>query len=264
VAAFDASARIVEERSLSKESLDLHSIDFLLYARLQKGLYREAHETLDLLSRIQAEVGDRAPWLSDYVRSKRAVYAVETESWEPLGASTDRGALLANALSAIHRRRYDDVEALLDRCRAEAAKGDAAGAELFKWRAACDEVEGLLLFRRGATEGGLALLEAAHRHELEGGPAWETPDPVKPPAELLGELYLELGRYEVSASFFEATLERRPGRSRSLLGLARALSAGGSDERARQIYARLSAQWEEADESVAELAEVRKLGQLAP
>ena len=73
------------------------------------------------------------------------------------------------------------------------------------------------------------------------------PRPIKPAAELFGEILLELGRPREAAAAFEQALARWPNRSLALLGLARASAARGDRESARKHYRRLLANWSNAD-----------------
>lgn len=66
------------------------------------------------------------------------------------------------------------------------------------------------------------------------------PLPVKPAAELHGEVLLESGCAAAAAEVFARTLERRPNRTPALLGLARAERARGDAAAAWQAYARIA------------------------
>jgi cytochrome c-type biogenesis protein CcmH/NrfG len=56
---------------------------------------------------------------------------------------------------------------------------------------------------------------------------------------------------------FQTALRRQPNRARSLIGLARAAAQSGDKATAATTYARLLDQWQQADESLAELKEAR-------
>ena len=82
----------------------------------------------------------------------------------------------------------------------------------------------------------------------EGLPyAFGPPSPEKPSYELLGELLLKENKNAPARAAFEASLQRAPERTESLLGLARAESAMGDKAAAAATYRRLLGIWKNAD-----------------
>ncbi len=77
--------------------------------------------------------------------------------------------------------------------------------------------------------------------------AFGPPSPEKPSYEFLGELLLKEHRNSPARAAFEASLERAPQRTESLLGLARAESAMGDKAAAAQTYRQLLEIWKNAD-----------------
>ena len=73
-------------------------------------------------------------------------------------------------------------------------------------------------------------------------------NPVKPPYELYGEILLMLDRPKEARDRFETSLLRMPGRSRSLLGAARAASAAGDQTGATGYYRTLLSNWTGRDQ----------------
>ncbi len=69
----------------------------------------------------------------------------------------------------------------------------------------------------------------------------------KPSYELLGELLLKENRNAAAREAFEASLQRAPQRTASLLGLARAASAMGDKTAAAEAYRQLLRIWKNAD-----------------
>ena len=252
-ASFASSERFIAAHGRSKGWLDFHAIDFLLYARLQKGRWMLARRILDELDTIQTELGSEEEWFPGFVASKRSVYLVETEDWERFVLELEdaaarglprRNVIGAAGISAIERRDLEHAASFVDACRGSEGPPPAEpSGESLRWSAACDMLEGYLLVRRGDADAGVALLRQSVE-TVSRVPAWETPDPVKPPAELLGEVYLELGKSDAAAVAFRRALERRPNRFRALLGLSRAEPNVGAHEAA--LLELLS----DADESV--------------
>ena len=76
-------------------------------------------------------------------------------------------------------------------------------------------------------------------------------------SELLADLFLELGRFQVAAASYDTALQRTPLRSPVLLGRARAAAKSGDQEGAAHWYGLLARNWKAADPDLPELAEVR-------
>lgn len=85
------------------------------------------------------------------------------------------------------------------------------------------------------------------------------PQFVKPPFELLGEVLLAAGKPDDAQAAFKKSLARTPGRTRSVIGLARAAAATGDKATAAAAVALLESNWRPADKGLQELNEVAKL-----
>ena len=90
------------------------------------------------------------------------------------------------------------------------------------------ELSGLVAMAAGAHEEGLARLEAAAEKEDEMGFDFGPPTVVEPAHEVLGHVFLELGRKAEAEREFKAALRRAPGRGRSAQGLELARAEAGS------------------------------------
>lgn len=101
-------------------------------------------------------------------------------------------------------------------------------------------------------------LDRAFEAFAELPPPNETPDPGKPPYELLGDILLDAGQPVAAIEAYKRQLELRRGRARSLIGLARAAAAAGDRALAADSYRRLLDQWAEADPDRPELREARE------
>jgi TolA-binding protein len=83
------------------------------------------------------------------------------------------------------------------------------------------------------------------------------PPVIKPPQELLGELFLKDGKPQQAREAFESSLKRAPNRAQSLLGLARAQQAAADKAGANTTYKQLLAIWKTADTGNADVAEAQ-------
>ena len=169
---------------------------------------------------------------------------VETAEWKTLPVTDDSPAaeLLATGISAVRTGDLATAEAAAARLKALAEDGGPDDEIMYR------EVAALVHAARGEADAATALmdeaLELTGRMRLPNGAA----SPVKPPYELYGEMLLDLGRPAEAVAKFETSLERMPGRVRSVLGLARAAARSGDDAAAAEQYALLLSTWQGRDE----------------
>lgn len=109
-------------------------------------------------------------------------------------------------------------------------------------RAMLLQVRAVDALARGQARDAAALADAAVREEaLLGTPCYQLPlDPVKPSAELCGDVHTRLGRPATALACYEAALQLFPVRRLSLRGAARACSALGNVTCARHFYGQLA------------------------
>ncbi len=266
-AAYAASNEWVTRKSLGPAMRNYHALSWLQYELLQMGRYREAWETIGQIeplvraSGALSRAGDSSspqPLLSD-LSSMRARYAIEARRWDLLAHARDFGN--ANELFAIgvSAARTNDVrtaelsrQALAERSRAE-QEGDLRPAIAIMER----EVAALIELAGGRRDEAVGILQAAVSAEGELPPPLGLPAPLKPAPELLGEVLVEVGRPREAIEPFERTLQRHRNRSLSVLGLARAATALGQTDTARQHYRSLLANFDGADADLPELKEAR-------
>ena len=252
-ASFARSIVWAQRRGLGIGFRDHHSLSWLCYEALQQGRYKKAQETLSLIQPAVAETG--AARLKALQSVMHAQYVIETRSWEMLRgqANFDTSAeLFAIGLSAAETGQ-SQVAALsrneLVR-RSQNQKLDAAIME--------KQVGAVLALRAGHGAEAVELLKETLAIEASLPPPLGPPRPIKPSAELYGEILLELSRPREAAAAFEQALARWPNRSASLLGLARASAKAGNREAARKHYQRLLSNWRHADAGVNGLDEARR------
>lgn len=146
-------------------------------------------------------------------------------------------------LSAAHSA-FQTMHANIEASRSEP---EADPTDLQTLAVAADELSGLVQVTSGNYEAGIAQIR--HAMETYHGMAFAFGPPVtlKPPAELLGDLLLQHGDAAAARHGFELSLQRAPGRTESLLGLARSELLAGDDASAHATYQKLAALWHEAD-----------------
>ena len=221
----------------------VHPLDWGQYGDLQLGDYAKARTWIERLEMVfresdgQARAANSLPLLN-------ARYVVETEEWETRPVTDDSAApeLLATGISAVKTGDLATAGAAEARLKTLAEDGNQANQIMYR------EVAALTRLARGEGDEAVALMEGALEivadMRLPNGAA----SPVKPPYELFGEILLELDRPAEAAAKFETSLERMPGRSLSLLGLARAAARNGDRTTAAEQYQTLRANWQGRDQ----------------
>jgi tetratricopeptide (TPR) repeat protein len=149
-----------------------------------------------------------------------------------------------DAYGAVRFGKLDDAVAAIERSKDSArrytAAVTAAGAQPRVPTIGQQQLDGLLLLKRGRTDEGIALLTEAAAGEraipMEFGP----PSLDKPANELLGEVLLEQRRAKEACEAFEAAQVLAPGRGHSLIGLSKCARQLGNTEVADNADARLA------------------------
>ena len=221
----------------------VHPLDWGQYGDLQRGDYAKARTWIERLEMVVRESDGQARAVNTLPLVK-ARYVVETEEWKTLPVTDDSPAaeLLATGISAVRTGDLATAEAAAARLKALAEDGGPDDEIMYR------EVAALVHAARDEADAATALmdeaLELTGRMRLPNGAA----SPVKPPYELYGQMLLDLGRPAQAVAKFETSLERMPGRVRSVLGLARAAARSGDDAAAAEQYALLLSTWQGRDE----------------
>ena len=221
----------------------VHPLDWGQYGDLQLGDYAKARTWIERLEMVIRE-SDGQSRAVNTLPLVNARYVVETEEWKTLPVTDDSPAveLLATGISAVKTDDLATAEAAAKRLKAEAEDGSLVDQIMYR------EVAALVHAAKGEADAATALmdeaLELTGRMRLPNGAA----SPVKPPYELYGEILLDLGRPADAAAKFRTSLERMPGRVRSVLGLARAAARTGDDATAAEQYAVLLSTWQGRDD----------------
>jgi tetratricopeptide (TPR) repeat protein len=119
------------------------------------------------------------------------------------------------------------------------------------------QIEAVILSSEGHSDQAIATMQQAAATGKDLPYAFGPPSPQKPSDELLGELLLKANKAPQAREAFEASLERAPRRTQSLLGLARAESAIGDKRAAANSYSELLRIWKNAEPGYAPREEAR-------
>jgi tetratricopeptide (TPR) repeat protein len=229
---------------------ELHAMDYLTYAYLQRGREADARQILGDLQSMTSITASQ--FKEGYAATAMPVrFAVERRDWdgaaslEPLSQSPPHVAALAYWARALGRTRSEhpqssDAEiAKLDECRRAlqsagnsywAAQVDVLLKEAQGWRSAAN----------GESDAAIRSLRAAADEEdaLEKLPV--TPGPIVPAREQLGELLLKLKRPQEALQELRAALTSAPRRRGALTGAIAAAEGVGNTQLVAQLRADLS------------------------
>lgn len=265
-----------------------HYMEWLEYAYYQQGRFRDAEKALqacrqsiepstawanahaDRLATMQSTPAKFAHMLNESLLQMRAIAVVESGDGNGPAAHTvvntngmgpDAGWNdFVDGYAAIERHDLPAAQKSLAALSArhtgsETSDDTQTSSYLAILR---DDLGGMLAIGEGKPQAGVdAIRRAARRYEtlaFDFGP----PVPIKPPHELLGEQLLKQGNTTDARTAFGTALKNAPRRTRSLLGRARAESAGGDVAAATATYKELVTIWHGADADLPELAEAKE------
>lgn len=231
----------------------LHALDYLAYARLQRGDVAGAMDVVDGLNGLDGPVMNTA--VSAYAfAAVPARIALEQAQWDRAAAVPVRTPAtiswdafphleaISQFARALGAARSGDLEAA-DRAVARLGELRRAAGELpgaYDWGAqvAIQELgaRAWLAYARGNAGEALALMTEAA--ELEGTTEKNpvTPGEVLPARELLGDMLMAMERYAEALQAYRTALDRSPNRFNSVFGAGRAAELAGDDATAREYF----------------------------
>jgi hypothetical protein len=249
---------------------EFHALDYAVYGYLQRGMDREARRAVAVGDSI-ATAALMGTLIGGYNRTAMAARVpLERGEWTAAAAFPLRDATavpIAAALSRFTRgvgaaRSGDPAQARLEAAaldsisHALAARPDPYWARIVGIKR--QVVEAWIKLAAGDTTG--ALREAKTAADLEDVTEKHpvTPGELLPARELEADLLLATGRYAEARAAYHKTLEREPGRARSMFGAARAAELAGDAATARDGYREFLKLMEKADGDRAEIAVARR------
>ena len=251
---------------------EIHALDYLEYAYLQRGDDAGAKRILDRAREIRkAEPGELTAayalaaipvrYAAERGRFEELRNAVLTPADFPWQSFPVADAILrwGRALAAVRasdtagaKREIDALAALRDTAKAKPGYDWAPVIEVMRL-----EGEGSLLAASGKKEETVLLLSKATELEDATPKHAVTPGPVIPARELLAEALLAAGRPDDACREYAAALKAAPNRWTALVGGAKAATAAGKPELAR-LYSKKLVEIADAGSSRPELAAARQ------
>jgi tetratricopeptide (TPR) repeat protein len=267
-------------RKLSKDAGALdhyytHALDYLAYAYLQRGQYREAAAVRDTLAAMD---GPYSPTMSIAFAFSAvpARCALESQDWEraaslpmhvPATFPWSDQHLNCDSIVRIARAIGSARSGKLDAARAEIAELERILAELTAAKREAywiSQAETQLLAARAwvafagkDTETAIALMRRAAEIEAASDKEAVTPGEVLPAGDLLGDMLLEADRPSEALAAYEAVLERSPNRLNTLYGAAVAAERAGDTAKAKAHYRELAEVATDADAGVKRVEQAR-------
>jgi tetratricopeptide (TPR) repeat protein len=256
---------------------DYHSLNYLEYAYIQLGRFRDAQHTVDIAAAQYQALPDRqtapdTPELqSRHVRG-RTIYAVPDrvvygyfDMLTRLVVEAGRWDEAAKIPLLVSSRDFIAVklqwEAKAAAVRKDAGTAKAAAAKLVNLSQEpgqhpfakliitlqAKEAEAFAAEAAGDIDNAVRKLKEAVAIEDSIDDLSQPPYPVIPATELAGNLLLDLNRPAEAATYFQKTLQRTPNRPKAIFGLARAAQALGDNATARECYQEFLSIWKDAD-----------------
>jgi hypothetical protein len=229
---------------------ELHAMDYLTYAYLQRGRYAEAEQvvvelrSMTNLPASQFKVGYAATAMPVRV-------AIERRAWhsaaalESLPQSAPHVAALvywARALAQARAGQPRSSDAEIDRLHTCLREAQAAGNKYWATQvdALLKEAQAWRFAADGESEAAILSLRTAADEEDAVEKLPVTPGPIVPAREQLGELLLDLRRPDQALREFRTALTFAPGRRGALVGAITAAEHVGDTETATQLRTQLT------------------------
>lgn len=255
---------------------ELHGLDYLVYAYLQKGENMLAVKQVQYLASITKvyPVNFKVAYAFASIPSR---YVLENKKWKEAavlelrpGFSWDRFPWQE---AIIHFTRLLGAVNIHDlpSAKLELAKLNLLRDTLKKQKdtyksteVAIQIIEGeaWIQFASGDRKGAVNKMQLAAAMEDSTGKHPVTPGEVLPARELLGDMLLQMGKNPDALQAYEAVLRQSPNRFNSLFGAGKAAEKASDKQKAIYYFKHLVAITDPAGSNRQELAEVRKFLEL--
>ena len=267
---------------------DYHNLNYLEYAYIQLGRFRDAQQTVDIAAAQYQALPDKktapdTPELqSRHVRG-RTIYAVPDrvvygyfDMLTRLLVEAGRWDEVAEIPLLVSSRDFIAVklqwEAKAAAVRRDATTANAAAIKLVTLSQEprqhpfakliitlqAKEAQAFAAEATGDADNAMMRLKEAVAIEDSIDDLSQPPYPVIPATELSGTLLLDLNRPAEAVPYFRRTLQRTPNRPRAIFGLARAAQALGDNTTARERYQEFLSIWKNADPDRPEVATAKE------
>lgn len=285
---WEVSEADVKRAGQSGAYRDFHNLNYLEYAYIQLGRFRDAQHTVDIAAAQHRSLPDKqtapdTPELqSRHVRG-RTIYAVPDrvvygyfDMLTRFLVEAGRWDEAAKIPLLVSSRDFMAVklqwEAKAAAVRRDARTANAAAAKLVtlsqepgqhpfvKLIITLQAKEAQAFAAEAVGDAGNAVTRLKEAVAIEDSidDLSQPPYPVIPATELCGNLLLQLHQPAEAATYFHKTLQRTPNRPKAIFGLARAAQALGDNATASQRYQEFLSMWKDADPDRPEVATAKE------
>lgn len=233
---------------------EIHGLDYLTYAYLQKADDQKAREQISYLKNIK-EVFPVNFKVAYTFAAMPARYAMERRDWpaaaglqfEPTNFPWEKflweGANInfARMMGAIHTRNLAGAGKELAEIKVKYEKLLQA-KEAYKANLLLIQIktgEAWINLKKGKREAAFSMMQEAADMEDATAKHPVTPGEIIPARELLGDLYMEAGDFTNALLAYEEDLKRHPNRFNALYGAGMASKKSGDLPRAKYYYEQL-------------------------
>ncbi len=256
---------------------ELHSIDYLVYAYLQKGDNTNAEYQYNLIKDRKVFHSMMLTAVTYPLTAVPARLALENKDWKRAAnlelQETDlnweqfpwQEAIhhFAVAMGAANTNDFNVVEKEIETLKKLhqnlVEKNDKTKAiQIKQIEIQIKTVQAWLNFRSNNKEKGLELMKEAVEVEKKTSKHPVTPGDVLPAIELLGDMLLELNRPKEALAAYEENLKAHPYRFNGLYGAAKANIKLGDREKAKEYYNKLIEMTEPSNNQRNEVKEAEK------
>ena len=253
---------------------ELHGLDYLVYAYLQKGDNKDAEKQVQYLKNIRKvyPVNFKVAYAFAAIPAR---YVLENKKWKEAAAlELDTEHFSWNAFpwqeSIIHfTRLLGNVHINnINAAKLELAKLNQLHDTLQKQKDSYKAMEvaiqikageAWIQFVAGGKKEAIGLMKLAAEMEDSIGKHPVTPGEVLPARELLGDMFLQMNEGQNALQAYEAALKQCPNRFNSLYGAGKSAGESGDQQKAVYYYKQLSAIKNSENPGRQELIEISKV-----
>ena len=233
---------------------ELHGLDYLTYAYLQKADDARAEELVNYLATI-TEISPVNFKVAYCFATMPARYALERKDWTSAAALKltpsnfpwekflwEKANLhFARFLGSVQINKIENAKAELRELEAIHLNLSDAN-ERYKANLVMIQIKackGWIALAEGNAKVAVQFMTEAANMEEATAKHPVTPGEIIPARELLGDMYLKIGDYRNAATTYEANLEKHPNRFNGVFGAALTFEKLGEAEKAKQYYQKL-------------------------
>lgn len=237
---------------------ELHAIDYLVYAYLQKGDNTRAEEQYELVNKLRSFYPTTITAVIYPIAAIPSRLALENKNWEraaklelqemdldweqfpwqkaihhfskALGSANTKDFSLAEEQIIMLTKLHENLAAQNDRSKLIQVK---------QVEIQIKTAQAWLHFNKNDKENGLALMQEAVAMERKTSLHPVTPGDVLPAIELLGDMLLKMNRPKEALVAYQENQNKHPHRFNGIYGAALAAKQSGDQEKAIQYFKQL-------------------------